>query len=77
MSCPLLRWRGCTFKNLDNAQSNPWTERKVEKGKESENRRKGERLGRGREEEGEREREGESVIGAPVPPEVKKHRQKH
>lgn len=47
-----MGWRGCTFKSLDNADSNPWRERKFEKGKESENRKKevikGEKLKRGR-----------------------------
>lgn len=64
-----MRWRHCTFKKLDNAQSNPWIERKAEIGKESQNRKqtvmKEERLRRGKEKEGEREgaREGECYRG--------------
>lgn len=58
----MVRWRRCTFKNLDNTGSNPCGERKVEKGKESENRKKtvikGEKLNVG-EERIERRRETE------------------
>lgn len=50
MSCLPVEWRGCPFKNQDNAQSNPRRDRKVEKATESENRKrnviKGGRLSR-------------------------------
>lgn len=72
-----MGWRGCTFKNLDNAQSNPWRERKVEKGKERENGKKkvikAERLKKGKEEEAQREGEcyqGTCSPGKETPSEI-------